>query len=290
MRQPRGSKRSLALIASVAFVAALPASGRVAAAAGQPALCESTDYELVISNWVVRGKSLTAVGIFMDRTPDCVLNAPVRFSIRHHDHTVIRTISGNPTKWRVKKPLQSWVTLVRTFTWRWCARPGGRVVVSARVGDQVAQRTVRASRCRSRSTSSKLIDSGPGTRRLPFTGSRTPAHMLSPNTPPPLSPALIRVTNSWMVSDGRTLVAAYAGEAGGDPSVGLLAVIRQNLVFGFQTRDIVNLGAIGSVRIAQAPHGSRVETSAQRGELRLTSAVGKQGIFHLASDTFVALP
>jgi hypothetical protein len=124
----------------------------------------------------------------------------------------------------------------------------------------------------------------------PAEGDRIPAHILPPDTPIPLSPALIRVTNGWLVSDGRTLVAVYAGEAGNDPIVGRFAIIRQNLVIGFQTRNIIDVGKIGAVRITEAPSGAEVETSAQRADLRFSSASGAQGILSLARDTFRLLP
>jgi hypothetical protein len=41
-----------------------------------------------------------------------------------------------------------------------------------------------------------------------------PARMLGSGVPVPISPSVLRVRNGWLVSDGRTLVAVYAGAAG----------------------------------------------------------------------------
>jgi hypothetical protein len=111
-----------------------------------------------------------------------------------------------------------------------------------------------------------------------------PAHFISPDTPVPVPPNLIRVKNGWLASNGRTLVAAYAGEAGNDPSVGRFVIIRQNLVFGIQTRDIVDAGQTGAVHITSAPTGRSVETSAQHADLSFSSA-SSSGVLHLSTDT-----
>jgi hypothetical protein len=71
----------------------------------------------------------------------------------------------------------------------------------------------------------------------------------------PVSPSLLRVQNGWIVSNGRTLVSVYAGEAGNDPSIGRFVIFRQNLVFGIQTREIVDAGPTGAVYIVNAPTG-----------------------------------
>jgi hypothetical protein len=91
----------------------------------------------------------------------------------------------------------------------------------------------------------------------------------------PVSPSLLRVRNGWLVSDGRTLVAVYAGAAGDDPTVGRLVVIRQDLAAGRQTIRTVDAGATGALTIAAAPLGSSVETSAQTGSVRLRTTGGR---------------
>jgi hypothetical protein len=41
-----------------------------------------------------------------------------------------------------------------------------------------------------------------------------PARMLEADVPVPVAPSILRVRNGWLVSDGKTLVAVYAGAAG----------------------------------------------------------------------------
>src|SRR6266498_654524 len=66
---------------------------------------------------------------------------------------------------------------------------------------------------------------------------RIPAHMLPADTPVPISPQVLQPDNGWLVSDGATLVAVYAGAAAGDPSSGRFVIVRQNLAAGRQTED-----------------------------------------------------
>ncbi len=102
-----------------------------------------------------------------------------------------------------------------------------------------------------------------------------PARMLGSDVPVPVAPSLLRVRNGWLVSDGRTLVAVYAGAAGDDPSVGRLVVVRQDLAAGRQTVRTIDAGATGALTIAVAPLGSSVETSAQTGSIHLRTAGGR---------------
>jgi hypothetical protein len=101
-----------------------------------------------------------------------------------------------------------------------------------------------------------------------------PARMLGPGVPVPVSPSILRERNGWLASDGRTLVAVYAGAAGNDPSVGRLVIVRQDLVAGRQTVRTLDAGPTGALAIAAAPLGSSVETSAQTGSIRLRTAGG----------------
>ena len=103
-----------------------------------------------------------------------------------------------------------------------------------------------------------------------------PARLLGPDTPAPVSPSLLHVRNGWLVSDGRALVAVYAGAAGGDPSRGRIVIVRQNLVAGKQTVRILDARrGTGALTIASAPLGRSVETSAQTASLRLRAADGR---------------
>jgi hypothetical protein len=110
----------------------------------------------------------------------------------------------------------------------------------------------------------------PGSVRRPI-----PARMLGSAVPVPIPPALLRVKNGWLVSDGRTLVAVYAGAAGDDPSVGRVVIVRQDLVAGSQTVRTADVVSTGALAIVAAPLGSSVETSAQTGSIGLRTAGGR---------------
>jgi hypothetical protein len=99
-----------------------------------------------------------------------------------------------------------------------------------------------------------------------------PGRMLGPGVPVPIAPSILRARNGWLVSNGRTLVAVYAGAAGNDPSLGRVVIVRQNLVAGKQTVRVIDAGSTGGLTIASAPLGKAVETSAQTGTLRLRTA------------------
>jgi hypothetical protein len=64
------------------------------------------------------------------------------------------------------------------------------------------------------------------------------------------------VRNGWLVSDGRTLVAVYAGQAGNDAANGRFVVVRQNLVFGVESQDVVPAGHTGAVSLTRVPLGA----------------------------------
>lgn len=102
-----------------------------------------------------------------------------------------------------------------------------------------------------------------------------PARMLGSGAPVPIPPSILRVRDGWLVSDGRALVAVYAGAAGDDPSTGRLAIVRQDLAAGRQTVRTLDVGPTGALTIAAAPLGSAVETSAQTGSLRVRTAGGR---------------
>jgi hypothetical protein len=112
-----------------------------------------------------------------------------------------------------------------------------------------------------------------------------PARMLESGTPVPVGSSVLQARNGWLVSDGRTLVAVYAGAAGGDSRIGRLVIVRQNLRAGKQTVRIVDAGLTGALTIAAAPLGRSVETSAQTGSLRLRTAGGRLLRLDLGRDT-----
>jgi len=112
-----------------------------------------------------------------------------------------------------------------------------------------------------------------------------PARMLGPEVPVPIPPSVLRVRNGWLVSNGRTLVAVYAGVAGNDPSVGRLVIVRQNLSAGRQTVRTLDAGRTGALAITSAPLGSSVETSAQTGSIRVRTAGGRTLRLDLGAGT-----
>jgi hypothetical protein len=119
----------------------------------------------------------------------------------------------------------------------------------------------------------------------PLAFDRIPAHMLSADTQVPLSPSLIDVENGWLVSDGKTLVAVYAGADSDNSGRGRFVVVRQNLKSGHQTMDVIDVAGAGSLTITDAPKGSSVETSAQHDQIHFKSAKGKHGDLDLTSDS-----
>ena len=111
-----------------------------------------------------------------------------------------------------------------------------------------------------------------------------PGKVLSSDVPVPVPPAVLRERNGWLVSDGKTLVAVYAGAAGSDSSVGRIVIVRQDLVAGTQTVRIVDAGRTGALTIARAPLGSSVETSAQTAAISLRTSRGRTVTLDLGSN------
>jgi len=108
-----------------------------------------------------------------------------------------------------------------------------------------------------------------------FAAHAIPARILGPDAPVPVSPSLLRAGNGWLMSDGKTLVAVYAGAAGDDPAVGRVVVVRQNLVAGRQTMEQVDAGRTGALSIV----------GAQTGGLRLRTAGGRLLLLELGNST-----
>lgn len=117
-----------------------------------------------------------------------------------------------------------------------------------------------------------------------FTPDPIPAEVLGANVPVPISPSIIQTTNGWLVSDGYNLVAVYAGSAGDDSSQGRVVIVRQDLVAGKQTVQVVDGGSTGALTIADAPTGSAVETTALTGALGLRTADGTMVTLNLATN------
>lgn len=112
-----------------------------------------------------------------------------------------------------------------------------------------------------------------------------PARMLGPDVPVPIPPSVLQVQNGWLVSDGKTLVAVYAGAAGNDPTVGRLVIVRQDLVAGRQTVRTLDAGPTGALTIATAPLGRSVETAAQMGSIGVRTAGGRALLVDLGAAT-----
>jgi hypothetical protein len=109
-------------------------------------------------------------------------------------------------------------------------------------------------------------DSNTSPAPVPHLGARPiPPRMLGPDVPVPVSSSLLRPRNGWLVSDGRTLVAVYAGAAGSSPGMGRVVIVRQDLVAGKQTIETLEAGPTGPLTIV----------SAQTGGLRLRTAGGR---------------
>ncbi len=111
-----------------------------------------------------------------------------------------------------------------------------------------------------------------------------PAEMLGRDTPVPIAPSILQTRNGWLVSDGKRLVAVYAGAAGNDLSVGRLVIVRQDLVSGRQSLRVIGAGRTGALTIVAAPLGSSVETRAQIGSIRLRSVAGRSFTLDLGAD------
>jgi hypothetical protein len=97
--------------------------------------------------------------------------------------------------------------------------------------------------------------------------------LLGSDAPVPVSPSLLRESNGWLVSDGKRLVAVYAGAAGSTPALGRVVVIRQDLVAGRQAVETLDAGPTGALTIV----------SAQKGGLSLRDAGGRLVLLDLGN-------
>ena len=111
-----------------------------------------------------------------------------------------------------------------------------------------------------------------------------PAQMIAPDAPIPVAPSILQPQNGWLVSDGKRLVAVYAGAAGNDPSVGRVVIVRQDLVSGRQAVRVIGAARTGALTIATAPLGRSVETRAQTASIRLRTIGGRFLTLDLATD------
>jgi len=209
--------------------------------------------------------------------------------------TVRVTITGSnraaaTARWSVNGVLDPWSAVAHTWVWRnWCGpidHGKVRVKLSLPSGTFVLQRIPEPPACVNKDAATTVSDVGTGTKYVKRPGDPIPAHILPIGFPPPLHEELIKVTNAWIVSDGYTLVAVYAGSAGHDSSIGRLAILRINEIFGieYEPPDLVDVGTIGALKITTAPQGAASETSAQHGQLGFTAADGSKGLLELRGD------
>lgn len=266
--------------------------------------CKSADYDLELatlrhslSSSSTEPLGLTVGIVASDRlTHACALRRTSRVAVQSSTGQTLPSsqVEGNNATWHISTTLRPWGQTVHTWVWHnWCGSSGDfRVRAVLSDGQSSTNRVSSAPRCEQAGTPSALVDRGPGTRHIVgFSRDGIPAHILPKGTPPPLPADLITPANAWLVSDGYTLVAVYAGHAGQSVREGMFAVVRQNLVFGLQytppaaARSVVYLGKVGAARITVAPTGRRVETSAQHGRLHFRTSSGAHGVFNLARDT-----
>lgn len=152
---------------------------------------------------------------------------------------------------------------------------GGGFALANAVGGAVPSSTAKAAAL-DRLRSVATTDSNTVPAPAPPVGAHAiQARMLGSETPVPIAPSLLQPRNGWLVSNGRTLVAVYAGAAGNDSSVGRVVIVRQDLAAGKQTVQALDAGRTGALTIAVAPLGGAVETSAQTAILRLRTAAGR---------------
>jgi len=118
-----------------------------------------------------------------------------------------------------------------------------------------------------------------------FDSAPIPGELLDSDVPVPIPPSILRERNGWVVSDGKTLVAVYAGASGSDAAVGRVVIVGQDLVAGTQTVRVVDAGPTGALTIADAPLGGSVETSAQTGDIGLQTTSGRSLTLDLGSGT-----
>lgn len=208
--------------------------------------------------------------------------------------TIRLTISGSggvaiTAHWNVNSVRRPWSSIVHTWVWRnWCddGQHEPTVEFSVPSGRTASQRIPTPPVCVSPDAPSTVTSLGTGTKYVERPPGRFPPHFLPKRSPPALPYAALKVKNAWVVSDGYTLVAVYAGSPGEDPSIGRFAIVRQNAIFGVQYKppDLVDVGRVGAVRITRAPRGRSRETTAQRGRLAFVSANGTRGFLELTDD------
>jgi hypothetical protein len=124
-----------------------------------------------------------------------------------------------------------------------------------------------------------------GAAATPWQPDIIPAKLLGPEVPVPISPEILKTSSGWLVSDGKTLVAVYAGSAGNDLTKGRAVIVRQDRRAGVQTVNTVDSAKSGALRIVVAPLGPAVVKSAQSDLIVLHGTDGVVRTLDLATDT-----
>jgi hypothetical protein len=218
-----------------------------------------------------------------ERRRSCIVRTTIRLAIEGAGGVAVTA------DWSANAVLEPWRSVVHTWVWRnWCTDTQGQATVKLSVpsGRTVSQPIADPPTCVSADTGSTVTDLGTGMKYVKRPAQRVPPHILGKAAPPPVHWAVINPKNAWLVSDGYSLVAVYAGSPGEDPSLGRFAIIRQNFIFGIQYEppDLVNVGRVGALKITRSPRGASHETSAQRGLLHFVSANGTKGVLALTGD------
>ncbi len=217
----------------------------------------------------------------MERRRSCLLKTTIRLAILDGGGVAVKA------RWNVIAVRRPWSGVVRTWLWRnWCvAEQQATVEVSLPRGEPLSQLVHAPPTCANAGAASTVTALGTGTKHVTRPANPIPPHILPKGAPPPLHAELIEVKNAWLVGDGYTLVAVYAGAAGHNAKIGRLAIVRQNEIFGIQyPPDLVDVGRVGAIEITRAPRGASRETSAQHGKLDFVSADGTRGVLELEGD------
>lgn len=170
------------------------------------------------------------------------------------------------------------------------AAAGSSLVSTPRLGSSAIVPADKAAAMANRmpsATTDATPSAGPAAGR--FTPDPIPATILDADVPVPVSSSIITETNGWLVSNGYTLVAVYAGSAADDPSRGRVVIVRQDMRTGKQTTQIVDAGSTGALTITpDAPAGAAVETTALTGTLKLGTNRGTTVKLNVGTNTISA--
>ena len=212
----------------------------------------------------------------------CLLRGTIRLTIAGSSGVAVSS------DWHVNSVRRPYSGIVHSWVWRnWCDTKATATVQFTDPNGATTGRTIAdAPACVSPDAPSTVDDLGTGTKHVKRAPLRLPPHILRHGTTPPIHWAVINPKNGWLVSDGYTLIAVYAGSPGEDPSLGRFVIVHQNLIFGIQylPDDIVNVGRVGAIKITRAPRGRSRETSAQTGRIAFVSTNGTRGVLDLRTD------